>query len=489
VCADLTEDAGEVGGVVIAERGEEESTDGLDMPGKYCLEYVAARSGDGDDGAALIVGRGGSGDQAPLLKQLCLIGQAAAAVDDAVGEVGHAQVAVDGVAQAGQELELDVTEGPGIAELFLDRGAQEAAHLREREVRAQLCRRQGSRLFRHSPIIGVASSSKRCTLVTSASKSKHSAKGKTVKAIQFQEVGGPEVLQYSEIEQPAPAMGEVRLRVAASAFSAADNSMRAGFLPIPIELPHVPGYDVSGTIDAIGEGVDGLTAGDPVIAFLPMERDGGAAEYVVAPADAVVAAPTSIPLADAAALPSVALTAWQALFDEGELQAGQRVLIVGAGGVVGKYAIQLAKRAGVRVVATASPRSLEAVRAAGADQIIDHTDTDLLGALDGQVDVLLNLAPIDPEQFSSYVAAVRDGGMVVSTTAFMATPGDATRGVAAKTVFVLRNQDRLAQLVSLVDDGALTVEVTRRITLPELPALHTEASAGHVPGKVIVIPA
>ncbi|MHA7285541.1 NADP-dependent oxidoreductase [Arthrobacter sp. MDT3-44] len=310
-----------------------------------------------------------------------------------------------------------------------------------------------------------------------------------MKAIQFQEVGGPEVLRYLEIEQPVPAAGEVRLRVAASAYSAADDGMRAGFLPIPIELPHVPGYDVSGTIDAVGESVDGFTIGDPVIAFLPMERDGGAAEYVVAPADAVVAAPTSIPLTDAAALPSVALTAWQALFDEGGLQAGQRVLIVGAGGVVGKYAIQLAKRAGVQVVATASPRSIEAVRAAGADQIIDHTDTDLLAALEGQVDVLLNLAPIDPAQFAAYVAAVLDGGVVVSTTAFMATPGDDTRGVQAKTVFVLRNQGRLAQLVALVDDGALTVEVTRRITLPELPALHTEAGAGRITGKVIITPA
>ncbi|WP_105031824.1 NADP-dependent oxidoreductase [Arthrobacter ruber] len=310
-----------------------------------------------------------------------------------------------------------------------------------------------------------------------------------MKAIQFQEVGGPEVLRYREIVQPVPAAGQVRLHVAASAFNAADNGMRAGFLPIPIELPHVPGYDVSGTIDAVGEGVDGLTVGDPVIAFLPMERDGGAAEYVVAPADAVVAAPTSIPLADAAALPSVALTAWQALFDEGGLAAGQRVLIIGAGGVVGKYAVQLARRAGVHVIATAGPRSIEAVRAAGADQIIDHTDTDLLDALDGQVDVLLNLAPIDPEQFTAYVTAVRDGGVVVSTTAFMPTPGDDTRGVQARTVFVLRNRDRLAQLVSLVDDGALTVEVTRRIPLRELPTLHAEATAGRLSGKVVVIPA
>ena len=308
-----------------------------------------------------------------------------------------------------------------------------------------------------------------------------------MKAVQFHEVGGPEVLRYEDVEQPVPAAGQVRLRVAASAFNAADNGMRAGFLPIPVELPHVPGYDVSGTVDALGDGVTGVEVGDAVIAFLPMERNGGAAEYVVAPAESVVAAPTTIPLADAAALPSVALTAWQALFDDGQLRAGQRVLIVGAGGVVGGYAIQLAKRAGVHVIATASPRSIDAVRAAGADQVVDHTDTDLLGALDGQVDVLLNLAPIEPEQFAADVAAVRDGGAVVSTTAFMATPGDDARGVRAATVFVLPNRERLTELVSLVDAGALTVEVTRRVPLTELPAIHADAAAGRIAGKVVVL--
>lgn len=309
-----------------------------------------------------------------------------------------------------------------------------------------------------------------------------------MKAVQYTEIGGPEVLHYRDVEKPVPAAGQVRVRVAASAFNAADAGMRGGTIPIPVELPHIPGYDVSGTIDAVGEGVDGLAIGDAIVAFLPMVHDGGAAEYVLASADAVVAAPTTIPLADAAALPSVALTAWQALFDEGRLEAGQRVLIVGAGGVVGKYAIQLAKRAGSHVIATASPRSRDAVRDAGADEIIDHTETDLLTTLDARVDVLLNLAPLDPDQFASYVAAVRDGGAVVSTTAFIATPGDDSRGVRAATVFVLPNRERLSELVSLVDDGSLTVEVGRRISLIDLPALHAEAAAGRIAGKVIVLP-
>lgn len=309
-----------------------------------------------------------------------------------------------------------------------------------------------------------------------------------MKAVRFHEVGGPEVLQYGEIDQPIPAAGQVRLRVAASAFNAADNGIRAGFLPIPVTLPHVPGYDVSGTVDAIGAGVEGFAVGDAVIGFLPMGEDGGAAEYIVAPVEVLVAAPNSVPLADAAALPSVALTAWQALFDDAELEAGQRVLIVGAGGVVGKYAIALAKRAGAHVIATASPRSADAVRAAGADQIIDHTETAVLDAVSEPVDVLLNLAPIEPTEFTTLVSVVRSGGVVVSTTAWMPAPDDVERNVRSAVVFVRSDAERLAELVSLVDSGDLRLEVTRRIPLAELPALHAEAAEGPVIGKVIVVP-
>ncbi|SDO59191.1 NADPH:quinone reductase [Microbacterium testaceum StLB037] len=309
-----------------------------------------------------------------------------------------------------------------------------------------------------------------------------------MKAMRFHEVGGPDVLRLDDVELPTPGPGQVRLMVAASAFNAADNGMRAGFLPIPVQLPHVPGYDVSGTIDAVGAGVEGVEMGQAVIGFLPMQTDGGAAEYVLAPADAVTAAPRAVDLVDAAALPSVALTAWQALFDDGGLRVGQRVLIVGAGGAVGIHAVRLAHRAGAHVIATASPRSLDAVGAAGADQIVDRTRASLLDVVDEPVDVLLNLAPLDPDDFAALVGLVRDGGVVVSTTAFMTTPGDERRGVDAKTVFVRADTPRLAAIVALVDAGELIVAVDRRIDLVDLPALHAEAMAGRIAGKVVVVP-
>ncbi|KGM02866.1 NADPH:quinone reductase [Cellulomonas cellasea DSM 20118] len=306
--------------------------------------------------------------------------------------------------------------------------------------------------------------------------------------MRFHQTGGPEVLRYEDVPQPVPGAGEVRVRVAGSAFNPADGGMRGGFLPIPITLPHIPGYDVAGTVDALGDGVSGLAVGDAVVGFLPMTADGSAAEYVVAPADALVPAPTRISLPDAAGLPSVGLTAWQALFEAGGLVAGQRVLVNGAGGPVGGYAVQLAKRAGAHVVATASPRSRDSVRASGADEIVDHTTTSLLDAVVEPVDVLLNLAPITAERFAALAARVRDGGVVVSTTPRVGTPDDPERGVRAATVYLHPDADVLSRLVALVDSGELRVEIAARVPLSELPALHEQAEAGHVHGKVVIVP-
>lgn len=309
-----------------------------------------------------------------------------------------------------------------------------------------------------------------------------------MKAVRFHEFGGPDVLRYEDADQPVAQPGQVRIRVAGSAFSPADNGIRSGNLPIPVSLPYVPGYDVAGTIDAIGAGVDRFTAGDAVVGFLSMAEGGSAAEYVVAPAELLVPAPTTIPLADAAALPSVALTAWQALFDNASLTEGQRLLIVGAGGAVGGYAVQLAKRAGAFVIATASPRSRASVTAAGADEVIDHTGADLLNEVTEPVDVLLNLAPIDPAQFTALVALVRNGGVVVSTTVWMPTPGDDRRGVRGVSMYVHPDAGQLTQLVSLIDGGELTVDVSRRVPLSELPAIHQQAAAGELFGKVVAVP-
>ncbi|MEV3890775.1 NADP-dependent oxidoreductase [Streptomyces griseoincarnatus] len=311
-----------------------------------------------------------------------------------------------------------------------------------------------------------------------------------MKAVRFHEYGDPSVLRYEDVEQLVPGAGEVRVRVAATSFNPVDGNIRGGFMqgPIPVTLPHTPGIDVAGTVDALGEGVDGIAVDDDVVGFLPMDGNGAAAQYVLAPADVLIPAPKSVPLADAAALPLVGLTAYQALFDHGKLTAGQRVLINGAGGAVGGYAVQLAKNAGAHVIATVGPRSSEAVTSAGADEVIDHTAADVTAVVTEPVDLALNLAPVAPDELASLVTLVRPGGVVVNTTVWMPAPSDEERDVRGIDLFVRSDADQLAQLVALIDRGELRVDVAERVPLAELPALHARASQGAVHGKVIVVP-
>jgi NADPH:quinone reductase-like Zn-dependent oxidoreductase len=309
-----------------------------------------------------------------------------------------------------------------------------------------------------------------------------------MKAMRFHEYGDPEVLHDEDVEVPVPGPGEVRIRVAATAFNPVDAGIRGGYLqgPFPVVLPHVPGIDVAGTIDALGANVRGRNIGDRVIGFLPMVPDGAAAEYVVAPAEVLADAPAGIPLVDAAALPSVGLTAWQSLFEHADLRTGQRLLVHGAGGAVGGYAIQLAKRAGAHVIATASPRSTERVRAAGADEIIDRTTASVADAVSSPLDVILNLAPIAPAELGALARLVRPGGTVLSTVP-TAVPDEAS-GVPIVAVFARSDAGQLADLVAMIDAGELHVDVSERLPLGELPAVHARSDAGSLSGKIVLIP-
>lgn len=311
-----------------------------------------------------------------------------------------------------------------------------------------------------------------------------------MKAVRFHEYGGPDVLRYEDVERPVPGPGEVRVRVAATTFNLVDDGIRGGYLqgPFPVTLPHTPGIEVSGTVDALGDGVEGPSPGAEVVGFLPMVANGAAAEYVVAPAEVLTRAPSGVELTDAAALPMVGLTAWQALVDDAKVAAGQRVLINGAGGAVGGYAVQLAKHAGAHVIAVGSPRSRAGLRSAGADEVVDHTGTEVTAAVTEPVDVVLNLASIAPAELSALVGLVRDGGIVVNTVPGTPAPADEARGVRAIDVFVRNDTEQLAHLVDLVEAGDLRIDVARRVPLAELTGVHAEADAGTLRGKVVVVP-
>lgn len=286
--------------------------------------------------------------------------------------------------------------------------------------------------------------------------------------------GGADVISVEEAPIPSPGPGEVLVKVAATSFNPSETALRSGYFGDGIALPYTLGWDVSGTVVQAGKGVTRWAPGERVIGRL--DAGGAAAEYVVAPADVLAAAPVAIALEDAAAIPVAALSAWQAVFEHTKVAAGQRVLINGAGGGVGGFAVQLAKRAGATVIATAGPRSAEAVRAHGADQIVDYTAE----PLPGDMDVVINLAAISQEAAAELAALVRPGGVAVS----ISTP------IPSHPHFIARNDPaQLAEIVALVDGGDLRVEVAERRPLTDLAAVHRDSEAGRTRGKIIVLPA
>ena len=305
-----------------------------------------------------------------------------------------------------------------------------------------------------------------------------------MRAIRFSTFGDPGVLRLEDVDRPTPGAGEALVEVAATSFNPVDGALRAGYLQqvMPLTLPHTPGLDLAGTVV---EG-SGFAPGDAVIGFLPMTAAGAAAEFAVAPAEVLTAAPTSIPLADAAAVPAVALTAWQGLFEHAGLAAGQRILINGAGGGVGGYAVQFAAQAGATVIATASPRSAAAVHAAGADQIVDYTATTVTDAIDEPVDAVFNLVGADPAAMAALVALIRPGGVLVST----ASPAeeDTGRKVRTMNMYVRSDTTQLAEIVRRIDAGTVTVDISARHPLTEITRVHELAAAGRIRGKVILAP-
>ncbi|MGE4028586.1 NADP-dependent oxidoreductase, partial [Mycolicibacterium sp.] len=299
-----------------------------------------------------------------------------------------------------------------------------------------------------------------------------------------------EVLQYEDAPRPVPGPTQVLVKVAATAFNPVDAGIRGGYLAqvYQIDFPHTPGVDVSGTIAELGDEVTGWNIGDAVVAFLPLDAGGAGAEFTLAPAESLAPAPTSVPLTDAAALPVPALTAQQALFEIAGLTAGQSVLINGAAGAVGGFAIQLAEQAGAVVTATAKPADAERLRALGAEHIMDYIDytrppLEVEGA---PFDVVLNLVSTTDEQTDALIGVVTDGGFHVGTMVF--GPQHPDRGVRTQRVFVRSDAAQLAELVSRVDAGHLRIQIADRRPLAQAAAVHDDSDAGRLHGKTLLIP-
>ena len=310
---------------------------------------------------------------------------------------------------------------------------------------------------------------------------------KMMKAVSFNQYGGPEVLKYGDVPIPDIGPDEVLIKVAATAVNPADAYIRAGVATarLKIEFPFIPGVEVSGIIEETGESVKGFKAGDRVFGFLDFAKSGGAAEYVAVRADYVHLAPKNIPLQDAAAIPATGLCAWQALFEHGNLQAGQRVLITNAAGGVGSLAVQLAKWKGAYVIGTASERNFSALKIFGVDEIVDYKNETIEGKVKTPLDLLFTIAPDGTEAQTRLLSLLKRGGTHVAAT----HPADEARakelGVKTLMMGTQHKDEQLAEIARLVDEGHLKPFITERLPLSNLAAAHEKA--GQTPGKALIV--
>lgn len=311
----------------------------------------------------------------------------------------------------------------------------------------------------------------------------------TMKAIRYHEYGKRDVLRYEDAPRPVAGAGEVLVRVHAAGVNPVDWKVREGRMKAQKpSTPQIPGYDISGVVESVGAGVEKFKVGDQVFAYLSLKRGGAYAEYAVAAESELALKPAKLDFASAAAIPLAALTAQQALFDHGQLASGQTVLIHGAAGGVGHFAVQLAKARGATVIATASAANHEFLKRLGADVVIDYK-SERFEERAKDVDVVLDTVGGDTLQRSYSV--LKKGGVVVSIVAQPDQAKLTELGLRGARFLVAPDGAQLAELAKLADEGKLVPEVSTALPLEEAAKAHELSEGGHTRGKIVlrVVPA
>jgi NADPH:quinone reductase-like Zn-dependent oxidoreductase len=307
----------------------------------------------------------------------------------------------------------------------------------------------------------------------------------TMKAIIAHEYGGPEVLKLEDVPVPTPKDNEVLIKVFAAGVNSFDGALRSGKYAkmVGTQLPWHPGYDVAGTVEKIGGKVTKFKVGDAVFAFISIRNGGGYAEYAIAKETDAALKPVAISFVEAAGVPSVALTAWQALVDKANVQSGQTVLIHGASGGVGMFAIQIAKLRGAKVFATASTANQDFLKQLGADVAIDYK-TQKFEDVAKDVDVVID--GVGGETLTRSYPIVKKGGIVVTLTGPSDQAQLAKYGIRGAAVDVENNGDELGQIGKLIDEKKIKVVVSETFPLADASKAQAKADTGHARGKIVL---
>lgn len=311
--------------------------------------------------------------------------------------------------------------------------------------------------------------------------------------------GGPDVLQPAELPLPQPGSGEVRVRVAYSSVNPADWKARQGMLSkyITYEFPFVLGFDLSGTIDAIGEGVTRFKTGDRVFGTSRQGQglNGSYAEYTIASEAMLAPLPSGVSFAEAASLPTAGTTALGGLLDVGGLCAGQTVLINGGAGGVGSIAIQIARQVGARILTTCSASNADYVRQLGAEVAIDYRNSDVVEVVlehcPGGVDLVLDAVGLGT-LLPRATELVRPGGTFVEIETLISEASPEQVGQAAmQGVRIVSNMiaianlpDQLQRLGDLAEQGAIKAPLAEILPLTDVAVAHRRIETGHVRGKI-----
>jgi NADPH:quinone reductase-like Zn-dependent oxidoreductase len=296
--------------------------------------------------------------------------------------------------------------------------------------------------------------------------------------------GPPEAMTLEHVRRPVPASGEILVKVHAAGVGPWDAWIRAGKSALPQPLPLTPGSDLSGEVVAVGPDVTDLRAGDQVYGVTNTRFVSAYAEYAVATATMVSKKPASLTHIEAASVPVIAVTAWQALFDRAHIEKGHTVLIHGAAGNVGAYAVQLARRARARIIATAGTNDVAFVRDVGADRVIDYQTQRFENEL-RDADAVIDLVGGDTQHRSFQV--LRRGGKLISAV----SPPDQQRahshGVEAEFFLVNVTTPYLKKIADLIDGGQLRTRIDRVLPFADAREAHVMLeSRSHLNGKIVL---
>jgi len=307
----------------------------------------------------------------------------------------------------------------------------------------------------------------------------------TMKAIVIHEYGGPEVLKYEDVPRPEPKEDQILIRVIAAGVNPVDGMIRSGMFAKDGNraFPIILGGDVAGVVEKVGSKITKFKAGDPVFAYVSLDDSGGYAQYALVTEREAALKPKSLSYVEAAAVPIVALTAWQALIDTARLSEGQTVLIHGGSGGVGTFAIQIAKARGAKVIATASSAKQDLLKELGADVAIDYTKQKF-EEIARVVDVVLD--SVGKDTLARSYGVVKKGGFIVTLVARIDQAELDNYGIRGASLSVEPNSHELAEIGKLIDEKKIKVVVSQTFPLSEARKAQEQAATGHTRGKIVL---